>query len=50
MIMLDRTFAALEAAALRLALATAERRNLVTDRPERVWRKARLLWPQFTKG
>ncbi len=41
---------ALEAKARALGVAAAETTALKARAPERVWRKAALLWPLFTKG
>jgi len=47
---LDRLFASLETAALRLAEARTADRALAARDPARRWRAARLVWPLFTKG
>lgn len=47
---LDRLFARLGQAAERLGRAEAERRSLSVRSPAQAWRKARLVWPLFTKG
>ncbi len=48
--MFDRAFAALEAAARRLAEARAAELAQARRDPAQRWRSARLIWPLFTKG